>query len=237
MVAVIFAAVLVANICIYPGDFALYEYEYDVSRPILDLKTCEKGAMFEEFSEREIMTTATGKDILCDTKTDGGGWILMLRRCVGDVNFARPWSDYRDGFGTLDGDFWQGLEQVHQLTRNGKWELRVDMKFGGKNYYANYKSFKLDSEAQFYTLHVGQFSGNVGDDLHYHNGMKFYTTDRPTTTYCTKDYSGGWWYNLCYRTYLTGEWGSKEWAKGIHWDQLSTGNKNLDSAEMKFRKI
>ncbi|XP_059170290.1 angiopoietin-related protein 1-like isoform X2 [Physella acuta] len=160
----------------------------------------------------------------------------MLRRCVGDVNFARPWSDYRDGFGTLDGDFWQGLERLHKLTRNGKWDLRVDMKFRGKNYYGHYRSFKIDSEAQFYTLHVGVLTGNVGNALRNHNGRRFYTYDKPTSTYCSKNYSGGWWFNNCFHAYLTGEWGSKEWCRGIYWASLTNAWQSLDFVEMKIRK-
>ncbi|XP_059149628.1 angiopoietin-related protein 2-like isoform X2 [Physella acuta] len=193
--------------------------------------------MYSDLFARVVLSSPIGRDVLCDTKTDGGGWIMIVRRSIGDVVFSRGWAEYKYGFGTYYGDYWMGLQQVHQLTMNGKWELRVDMKFEGRDYYANYKSFKIDCEDNFYTLHVGEFSGNVRDELSYHNGMQFYTSDRPTTTYCTKDYSGGWWYNLCHHAYLTGEWGSKKWGNGIHWDQLSSGKKNLDSAEMKIRKI
>ncbi|XP_059139197.1 fibrinogen C domain-containing protein 1-like [Physella acuta] len=228
MSASLLAAVLAVNILLCSGD-NLYEHHKQ--------KKCEKSSMSEDLPERAVMTSILGYAILCDTKTDGGGWILIMRRCVGEVNFARPWSDYRDGFGTYEGDFWQGLEQIHQLTYNGGWELRVDMKFEGRDYYANYKSFKIDSEDNFYKLHVGDFSGNVGDDLSYQNGMNFSTTDSSSATSCTMFYRGGWWYNYCHHTYLTGEWGSKSWAEGIHWDSLSTSDKNLDSAEMKIRSL
>lgn len=55
-------------------------------------------------------------------------------------NFYRGWTDYRQGFGRLQGEMWLGLEALHQLTNSGNYELRVDMvdyELGPK--YAHYK--------------------------------------------------------------------------------------------------
>ena len=30
------------------------------------------------------------------------------------------WTDYKEGFGDLSGEFWLGLSKVHRLTSNGK---------------------------------------------------------------------------------------------------------------------
>ncbi|GFN80265.1 ficolin-1-like, partial [Plakobranchus ocellatus] len=56
------------------------------------------------------------KQILCDTHTDGGGWIVFQRRTTGDVDFFRDWTSYREGFGSLTGDFWMGNEALYNLT-------------------------------------------------------------------------------------------------------------------------
>ncbi|XP_059175174.1 ficolin-2-like [Physella acuta] len=69
---------------------------------------------------------------LCDTKTDGGGWIVIQRRVKGDVSFIRNWSDYKKGFGTLNGDYWLGNDWISNLTINGYSDLRFDMKYKGK---------------------------------------------------------------------------------------------------------
>ena len=42
----------------------------------------------------------------------------MQRRFDGSVNFSRTWDEYRDGFGTLDGEFWLGNKYLHELTGN-----------------------------------------------------------------------------------------------------------------------
>jgi len=47
------------------------------------------------------------------------GWTLMQHRLDGSVDFYRNWSEYRLGFGQLDGEFWLGNEHIHQITRQG----------------------------------------------------------------------------------------------------------------------
>ncbi|XP_059139227.1 ficolin-1-like [Physella acuta] len=197
---------------------------------------CDKSSMYSDLFARIVLSSPIGRDVLCDTKTDGGGWIMIVRRSIGDVVFSRGWAEYKYGFGTYYGDYWMGLEQVHQLTMVGRWELRVDIKFKGKDYYAKYDLFEVENEAQFYKLHVGDFSGNVSDGLSYHDGMRFYTSDKPTSNDCSRKYSGGWWFQECHRAYLTGVWGSRVLYSGIHWYPLSP-TENLDSVEMKMRKL
>lgn len=34
---------------------------------------------------------------------------VIFRRIKGDVLFNNIWSSYENGFGNLDGDFWQGI--------------------------------------------------------------------------------------------------------------------------------
>ena len=32
------------------------------------------------------------------------------------VDFYRNWTDYQQGFCSLDGEFWLGLDDIHRLT-------------------------------------------------------------------------------------------------------------------------
>ena len=64
---------------------------------------------------------------LCDTVTDGGGWIVIQRRSKGDVDFYRGWEEYKNGFGNLRGDFWLGNRHIHRITSSGSYELRVEV--------------------------------------------------------------------------------------------------------------
>ncbi|XP_073764892.1 microfibril-associated glycoprotein 4-like [Danio rerio] len=147
---------------------------------------------------------------------DNGGWTVFQRRMDGSVNFYRPWRDYKRGFGNVEGEYWLGLENLHQLTRNKKYMLRVDLEdFTGRKGFAQYSSFSVGCETDGYKLQVSGFKdgGAGGDSLADHNGMKFSTFDKDQDTYdksCAKLYLGGFWYGSCHRTnpngvYLWGE--------------------------------
>ena len=58
--------------------------------------------------------------VYCLVSAEGEGWTVIQQRLTGRENFTRNWREYRDGFGALDedGDFWLGLEKIHQLTRH-----------------------------------------------------------------------------------------------------------------------
>ena len=57
--------------------------------------------------------------------------------------------------------------------------------------------FRVDSEDQGYTLHIGGYSGTAGDSLYYSNGMKFSTFDKDNDKdngNCADFYKGAWWF-------------------------------------------
>ncbi|XP_059173820.1 fibrinogen-like protein A [Physella acuta] len=77
---------------------------------------CEQRFITPCMKSREVFKSFGGKQVLCDTETDCGAWIIMQRRFKFDVNFKRTWADYKNGFGSLDGDFWLGNDLISQLT-------------------------------------------------------------------------------------------------------------------------
>ncbi|XP_059169737.1 ficolin-1-A-like [Physella acuta] len=198
-------------------------------------KTCDRNSMSDDLPERAIMKSEIGVDVMCDTKTDGGGWIVLQRRNKLDVDFRRNWEDYRDGFGTYAGDYWLGLKHMYKLTSMGRWELRVEMTFRKVDYYAQYKSFKIGSESEYFPLRISGFSGNVSDDLKYHNDASFATPDYPDEMGCAAKFRTGWWFQNCLTVNLNGEHPMTQYQSGIHWKSVG-GFKTLDRAEMKMRK-
>ena len=85
-------------------------------------------------------------DVFCDQTTAGGGWTVFQKRLDGSVDFYRGWSDYKNGFGNLNGELWLGLDKIHRLTKT-KNRLRVDLEdTTGKTAYAEYDMFAVTSK-------------------------------------------------------------------------------------------
>ena len=100
-------------------------------------------------------------DVFCDQTTAGGGWTVFQKRLDGSVDFFLNWSDYKVGFGDLNGEFWLGLDKIHRLTSYNNSMLRVHLEdFEGNTSYAEYNKFGLMSENDKYKLILGNYSGN-----------------------------------------------------------------------------
>ena len=85
---------------------------------------------------------------------------MFQKRLDGSVGFYRNWSDYKVGFGDLNGEFWLGLDKIHRLTSDNISMLRVDLEdFEGNISYAEYNKFGVMSENDKYKLILGSYSG------------------------------------------------------------------------------
>jgi len=145
------------------------------------------------------------------------GWIIIQQRLGYTVDWYLPWADYKAGFGSIDADFWLGLEEMHLLTSSQPYRLRVEVQQRTTNlwYSAEYWSFKIGDELNDkYRLEVSGYSGDAGDSLQYegnnfhfyHNGMNFSTYDQDndvSMVHCAATRFGGWWFNECFMACLT----------------------------------
>ena len=55
-----------------------------------------------------------------------GPWTVLLHR-QNTTDFQRTYADYREGFGTITGDYWIGLHTIYYLSRTRYYTLRVDI--------------------------------------------------------------------------------------------------------------
>ncbi|XP_052086256.1 fibrinogen-like protein A [Mytilus californianus] len=153
-------------------------------------------------------------DVYCDMSTVGGGWTVIQRRLDGSVNFQRTWTDYENGFGDLNGEYWLGNKHINSLTSSGKYELRINLTdLSNTKKYAVYKTFVVGDAASKYKLTIGNYSGNAGDKMVYHNGMKFSTTDQDNDEggTCVGSY-GPWWHKNCCHSGL-----NKAFKSNLYW--------------------
>uniref|UniRef100_A0A8D1G3Y6 Tenascin n=1 Tax=Sus scrofa TaxID=9823 RepID=A0A8D1G3Y6_PIG len=149
-------------------------------------------------------------EVFCDMTSDGGGWIVFLRRKNGREDFYRNWKAYAAGFGDLKEEFWLGLDALSKITAQGQYELRVDLRDHGETAYAVYDRFSVGDARTRYKLKVEGYSGTAGDSMAYHNGRSFSTFDKDTDsaiTNCALSYKGAFWYKNCHRVNLMGRYG------------------------------
>ncbi|XP_035684441.1 tenascin-X-like [Branchiostoma floridae] len=179
-------------------------------------------------------------EVWCDMETDGGGWIVFQRRQDGSVDFWRRWREYRAGFGENTGEFWLGNENIHRLSHQGDYQLRIDLADGTDAVYGEWDNFKLGSESDLYKLNIGEYSGTSGDSLTYHNNRPFSTRDKDNDvalSHCAFAYHGAWWYKNCHRSNLNGQYGDNTHSQGVNWYHWKGHEKSVPFVEMKMRSM
>lgn len=135
-------------------------------------------------------------------------WITIMERKE-NGSFLGDWSQYKDGFGNTEHDFWLGLERMHQLTAAADYRVRFEMQsLQYKTWYSvEYDYILIDSESTNYTLRAVGYDGGDGRDVLWsptptgrHNGMQFSTADVDndrSNDNCAAAYRGGFWFNSC----------------------------------------
>ena len=183
----------------------------------------------------------TSFDAYCDKSN--GGWTVFQRRVDDSVDFYRGWAEYVAGFGDLTGNFWAGLDRIHEMTSVPTTELYVSMEsFDGETAWARYSSFSVGDAASGYLMTVSGYTGTAGDSMSAHNNMKFSTYDNDQDTYadnCAAVFKGAWWHKACHESnpnglYFHGE--HSTYADGINWLNFKGHYYSLKTIELKIRK-
>ncbi|XP_010899503.2 angiopoietin-related protein 6 isoform X2 [Esox lucius] len=180
----------------------------------------------------------------CEQTMAQGGWTVIQRRQDGSVNFFRTWEQYKQGFGNLDGEYWLGLEHLYWLTRQASYKLHVAMEdWQGRHVFAEYNSFRLEPENDWYRLRLGEYQGNAGDSMSWHNNKAFTTLDKDKDAYsgnCAHFQKGGWWYHMCAHSNLNGVWYRgghyrSRYQDGVYWAEFHGGSYSLKKVIMMIK--
>ncbi|XP_062496320.1 tenascin isoform X3 [Pezoporus occidentalis] len=211
----------------------LYPYPKDCSQALLNGETT--SGLYTIYLNGD---KAQPLQVFCDMGEDGGGWIVFLRRQNGKEDFYRNWKTYVAGFGDPKDEFWIGLENLHKITSQGQYELRVDLQDKGETAYAVYDRFSVGDSKTRYRLRVDGYSGTAGDSMTYHNGRSFSTFDKDNDsaiTNCALSYKGAFWYKNCHRVNLMGRYGDNSHSQGVNWFHWKGHEYSIQFAEMKLR--
>ncbi|NXX12442.1 TENA protein, partial [Podargus strigoides] len=211
----------------------LYPYPKDCSQALLNGETT--SGLYTIYLNGD---KAQPLQVFCDMGEDGGGWIVFLRRQNGKEDFYKNWKTYVDGFGDPQDEFWIGLENLHKITSQGQYELRVDLRDKGETAYAVYDRFSVGDVKSRYRLRVDGYSGTAGDSMTYHNGRSFSTFDKDNDsaiTNCALSYKGAFWYKNCHRVNLMGRYGDNSHSQGVNWFHWKGHEYSIQFAEMKLR--
>ncbi|XP_071972420.1 fibrinogen-like protein 1 [Engystomops pustulosus] len=174
--------------------------------------------------------TLSSFQVYCEI-TRNGGWTLIQKHDGMDgLSFNKTWSEYKYGFGQLQGEHWLGLQNIYDLTHQTGRPAKLHISLGdfnGHEAYAEYNPFSIGSEANHYNLLAGDYSGTAGDAFlgdEEINGTNQYsspfsTWDSPNDNCypyceigdimemsCSEQSQAGWWFNLCGSANLNGIW-------------------------------
>ncbi|XP_009905386.2 tenascin [Dryobates pubescens] len=211
----------------------LYPYPKDCSQALLNGEST--SGLYTIYLNGD---KAQPLQVFCDMGEDGGGWIVFLRRQNGKEDFYKNWKTYVAGFGDPKDEFWIGLENLHKITSQGQYELRVDLRDKDETAYAVYDRFSVGDAKSRYRLRVDGYSGTAGDSMTYHNGRAFSTFDKDNDsaiTNCALSYKGAFWYKNCHRVNLMGRYGDNSHSQGVNWFHWKGHEYSIQFAEMKLR--
>ncbi|KFP33707.1 Angiopoietin-related protein 4, partial [Colius striatus] len=183
--------------------------------------------------------------VYCDMTVEGG-WTVIQRRTDGSVDFDQLWDAYKNGFGDLHGDFWLGLEKIHHLVQEGRYNLLIEMEDWEGNSQVVQFIFSLGGESTAYTLNLlGPLSGELENAIGDFRQLPFSTRDRDhdlkADTNCAKHLSGGWWFSTCGHANLNGKYFRSiprqrhERKQGIFWKTWKGRYYPLKSTTMKIQ--
>ena len=187
------------------------------------------------------LPTSGLKEVRCDMETDGGGWIVIQRRFDGSVDFFKEWDEYREGFGTMEGEFWLGNKYLYEMANIAahEWYFKATA-FDNEVGISRYGSFRVASEENKFqakgTKTMGITSLVTGYGFSTHNNDN---DGRGLVNCAAKNNGGGFWYSTCGAFFPNGEYkhqGNVAHRTGIFWNAFKGFETSMKETLMLIRK-
>ncbi|CAB1449863.1 unnamed protein product [Pleuronectes platessa] len=151
-------------------------------------------------------------NVLCEMTSDAG-WTVIQKRRDGSQKFNQLWESYKRGFGSLNGEFWLGLENIRSLSTQGQYVLQVELTDRAGEQQTTRYQFNLDGEDKEFAVHLEQEAPpGAQEDIFTTgaSGVSFSTVDRDNDlaadANCAELLSGGWWFSSCGESNLNGRY-------------------------------
>ncbi|KAK6170953.1 hypothetical protein SNE40_019231 [Patella caerulea] len=149
-----------------------------------------------------------------------GGWLVISNRettCL-ELDFNKTWKEYSTRIGDPRGNYWLGLEHLHQILRNpNRYALEVIIVYETTNQArATYLGLNISDASDNYRITIDSYvpHGTIpsGDSLtngiYSIHGRPFSTYDRDfSNNNCPVRFNSGWWYlddPVCSRANING---------------------------------
>uniref|UniRef100_A0A182JDP5 Fibrinogen C-terminal domain-containing protein n=1 Tax=Anopheles atroparvus TaxID=41427 RepID=A0A182JDP5_ANOAO len=182
--------------------------------------------------------------VICVLEFGPGAYTVIQNRQDGSTDFYRGYNDYKAGFGEFDGgDYWLGLDRIHNITASGDYELFVLLEDFEKNVsFARYDSFAIGSGSDFYPItKLEGYSGPAGDSFGGIIGVLFSAFDLDldnSDSNCAVTNRGAWWYTECGDSNLNGLYlkGVSGGTTGMSWNTFRGPNYSLKKSRMMVKR-
>lgn len=175
------------------------------------------------------------------------GWLVLMRYVEDPSPFPLTFETYKTQIGSsADGNFWAGLELMHEITSNGNYKVRIKVtdKESGTVFNHVYKSFTVGPSDSNFELKIGpiipeeSLPSLENADFEKHNGASF-----AASGVCATTGGAGWWYYEgtkngfdCFQVKLTGKnmYADKQ-TRSSNRDDISVADGIWSTAEMSVK--
>ena len=143
---------------------------------------------------------------------DNDIWTIIQKRFDGSVDFYRNWTEYKDGFGDTNGEYWLGNDAIYHMTSTANCTLKIYVTgWDNVTKHAIYETFRIADEADGYRLTIGGYSGSAGDSLSFHHAGQMFSTkdvdnDALTSSDTAEYFSTAWWFGSQLASSLNGRY-------------------------------